>query len=203
VITDAQLKALYYFKYSPEQRAAIFAQVDRACTHEFDYDHLVSAANSFLDDMFPGPAEKARDYEAVAEAVLNLRIAAVAATAVVMDDVLLDGLLRSIEPILDKIEHHARDREVFWREDWHPKVRFYWTVLDCWRATGGLLRRSRHSVTGRVGGPTVLYFEAAVAPVMEEAAPGREAIAKIIKQCEIRHRELDEADARGVCLPTW
>lgn len=185
------------FSYSEAQLSAIFATIDLGglSVSAFDLDELESAVDSFLDETFPGPTERVREYQEIAKAAQHLRT-----SLAILDDEKLSGLARSIEVALCTIENHARDQEFFWK-DADPKARFYWRVLDCWRAAGGVLGYSRNGDPPIVGGPTVRYFEAAVGPVMGgddvpgRKMPGREAIAKIIKRHKVLDRELEALEA--------
>lgn len=179
----------FRFRYNEVQRRALLSlvgELEHAAT--FDLDALEAAAETYLNEMFKPRGVRADEYEHVARMVLELRLAVTS----IVDDEPLTGRFDAISSTLDQVEALASARAEDLRDDdgWRtPAASFYWSVLDLWRAAGGPLTRSRSSSTGELGGPTVLYFEAAVRPVMIERAPGREAIAKII----VRHRDRDRA----------
>ena len=91
--------------------------------------------------------------------------------------------LAELREVRLRVEIHNRYHKIWttFRGRQNPHREFlYWGVLCCWiDQLGGELCYSR-SATNEVGGPTVEFFVACVAPVLGDKMIGLEAIAKII-----------------------
>lgn len=185
-----------WFNYRPTQWRAIADQVARiaAPTEPFASMQLLEAANTYLDECFRSPRERAQEFEEIGRIAEHLRLSVASSFAVDHESV------AQVPPEwldrLEELERWAKHNEALFRLGWSAKWRFYRTVLECWGNAGGSFRRSRSKPAerdgagggGQASGPTVLYVEAAVEPVMGDQAPGREAICKLI----IRHRRDEE-----------
>lgn len=182
------------FNYTAEEWAAITKQVARISVpnEPFDFHKLLEAANIYLDECFRSPRELVDSFGDIAKSAERLR----------RNIFKLECLMpMNCEPApnryhdaLSELAYWARNYEAVYRVSWPSRWRFYNTVLECWGDAGGRFKRSRKKpverdelprLGGSASGPTVLYVEAAVTPVMGEEAPGREAICKLI----VRHRE--------------
>lgn len=214
MISDKDARARgWWFNYSVAQWSAISEQVNKIGSgsgRPFSYLELLGAANVYLDENFCSPQERAADFENIAQLAQHLRLTVASSFAVDHEetDPLPDEWLDAVE----RIELWARANASLFRLGRSAKDHFYMTVLECWGDAGGSFRRSRTSPTGQfrggeASGPTVLYVEAAVKPVMGERAPGREAIYKLIarykKHDDEMQREMEStlAKAEGARRP--
>jgi hypothetical protein len=147
-------------------------------TKPFNYRALRTAANCFLDEKWPPPDERRRALKALVERCEEFRFAL--ADLEHSTDVVFRALA-----MLDEVDSRARDQLGMLEDSERtPKWKFYNAVLDCWIDAGGQLKMSRRGPEsnrpGQPSGPLIEYFDAAVRPVMEDEAPGREAIYKVV-----------------------
>jgi hypothetical protein len=181
--------------------------VNRNCTAQFPYRWLLEVANTYLRDRARSRSGAGKKWNAAADAMADARRAMADACrhnehfGTPFDDFVefsrdeLEEWKRSLN-LLEQWEQSARSAARYDATLAHfgcsPKQHFYNMLLEFWGNAGGHFKRSRAKPnemgtksSGKAGGPTVLYVEATVGPVMGKDAPGREAICKLI----VRHRE--------------
>lgn len=188
------------FNYQPEQWQAILRRVPRP--REFDCSALLVAANTYLDDAWPPPDERARMFRRIIELQLELRLAVGVASATYFDEAhaLPPELFKQLDAVTHELERRSQDALDDVEFGWSPKEIFFREVFDLWGAAGGEFKRSRPADRGGAApripsGPLIEYFEAVVQPVMGDKAPGRETIYKLIPKHKGEDAELERLAA--------